>query len=158
MTKRSDGEVHGVFISYKRRTASAEARLIRSHLAQQGLRVFMDVTDLGSGFFDESLLRRIVATRNFVLILAPHALDKCHEEGDWLRREIRQAIESDCNIVPVKLPGFKFPKELPEDIRALPRYQSVEYSHLFFDAMMERLLGMLDAPSAGNREARTGGL
>jgi hypothetical protein len=116
----------------------------------------MDVTDLGHGFFDESLLDRIASTRNFVLILAPHALDKLHEEGDWLHREIRQAIASGCNVVPITLPGFRFPKGLPEDIRALPRYQCVEYSHLFFDAMMERLVGMLDLP-VGQRAAADAG-
>lgn len=146
MMKPGDSEIYDVFVSYKRKTASAEARLIRSYLEQRGLRVFMDVTDLHSGFFDESLLGRIAATRNFVFILAPHALDKSTEEGDWLHKEIGQAIASNCNIVPIMLPGFKFPKQLPEDIGALPRYQSVEYSHLFFDAMMDRLVGMLDTP------------
>jgi hypothetical protein len=151
MTKRIDGEGHDVFISYKRRTAAAQARLIRSDLTQRGISVFMDVTDLRSGFFDESLLGRIASTRNFVLILAPHALDKVQEAGDWLRREIGRAIESGRNVVPITLPGFRFPKTLPDDIAALPRYQCVEYSHLFFDAMMERLVGMLDLPAATKR-------
>jgi hypothetical protein len=147
MANVNDGESHDVFISYKRRTASAEARLIRSDLAQRGLRVFMDVTDLGGGLFDESLRERIAHTPNFIVVLAPHAMDRCADEGDWLRIEVSQAIATKRNIVPVILPGFRFPKELPEELSALPRYQSVEYSHIFYDAMMTRLLEMLDKPA-----------
>jgi hypothetical protein len=141
-----------VFISYKRKTAAAQARLIRTHLLQHGLRVFMDVTDLGSGFFDESLLNRIAETRNFILILAPHALDHCMNERDWLRREVRQAITLRRNIIPVGLRGFQFPKELPEDIRDLPRDQGVEYSHEFFEAMMEKIVDLLQTDAPIKRE------
>lgn len=151
MTTSTQAEVHDVFISYKRKSAAAQARLIRTELVENGVRVFMDVTDLGSGFFDEALLQRIANTRNFVLILAPHSLDNCMEETDWLRKELGQAIASGCNIVPIRLPNFKFPKTLPDELRDLPRLQSLEYTHVFFEAMVDRLLDMLDLPASAAR-------
>jgi hypothetical protein len=137
---------YDVFLSYRRRTAGAEARLIRSDLSQHGIRVFMDVTDLGKGHFDDSLLNRISVTPNFVVVLAPHALDSRRDKTDWLRVEIAHAIASKCNIVPVMLPGFRFPEELPADIADVLRYQGVEYSHTFFDAMIGRILELVRSP------------
>lgn len=147
MTNAAPAAKYDVFISYKRLTASAEARLLYSNLEKHGLRVFMDVTGLGSGFFDIALLHRIAETRNFILILAPHALDRCADKDDWLRKELRQALASGCNIIPIRLPGFKSPKNLPDDIRDLPRLQAIDYSHQFFDAMMDQLVSMLDTPA-----------
>ena len=138
---------YDVFLSYRRRTAGAEARLIRSDLSQHGIRVFMDVTDLGKGHFDDSLLDRISVTPNFVVVLAPHALDSRRDKTDWLRVEIAHAIASKCNIVPVMLPGFKFPEELPADIADVERYQGVEYSHTFFDATIGRIRELVRSPS-----------
>jgi len=136
-------ETYDVFVSYKRGMAAAEARLIRSELTQRGLRVFMDVTDLGKGFFDDALLQRIAQTPNFLVILSPHALDSSGDRANWVHLEAAQAIASGRNIVPVMLPGFRFAENLPEDIAALPRYQGVEYSHAFFEATIERILELM---------------
>jgi len=136
---------YDVFISYRRGQAAAEARLIRAELVQHGLRVFLDVTDLGTGYFDDSLLERIANAPNFLLVLSPRSLDRCIDEEDWFRRELAHAIRCQCNIVPVLLPGFKFPKELPEDIASLRRHQAVEYSHTFFEATSSKVRGMIQA-------------
>ena len=37
-----------------------------------------------------------------MLILTPGALDRCRKPSDWLRKEIQQAIESGCTIVPFR--------------------------------------------------------
>jgi hypothetical protein len=42
---------YDVFISYRRDKGGAEARLIRAALAERGLRVFLDVTDLSKRHF-----------------------------------------------------------------------------------------------------------
>lgn len=111
---------YDVFISYRRESGSAEARLIRTELLQRGLRVFLDVTDLRRGFFDGALLHHISEAPSFVLILSPRALDLCSHEDDWLRQEIVQAINTERNIIPVILPGFTFPPSLDTAIKALP--------------------------------------
>ncbi|MGA3334490.1 MAG: toll/interleukin-1 receptor domain-containing protein [Terracidiphilus sp.] len=139
---------YDVFISYRRGKAAAEARLLRENLTKHGLNVFLDVTDLGRGYFDDSLLRRISDTPNFLLILSSHSLDRCANEGDWVHREVAHAILSERNIIPVMLPGFKFPKELPPSIASLPRYQAVEYSHTFFEATAGKILEMIQTGTA----------
>jgi hypothetical protein len=138
-----------VFISYRRDGGSAEARLIRSALGERGLNTFLDVTSLTHGMFDETLLTRIAEARIFLLVLSPHALDRCVEEQDWLRREIAHALQTGRVIVPVMLPGFEFPDELPAEIKALPRHQAVPYSHTLFDATVSKLLDAIGA--AGGR-------
>ncbi len=75
-----------------------------------------------------------------MLILSPGALDRCTTEDDWLRREIAHALRTGANVVPVFLPGFAFPPELPEDLRNLPRHQGVDYSHRYFEAMIGEIV------------------
>ena len=93
-----------VFISYRREDGAAEARLIQAALAKNGLRAFLDVTDLAKGHFEESLLKQIKETPNFIVVLSAHALDSCVDNGDFLRREIACAIAAERNIFPVILP------------------------------------------------------
>ena len=139
---------YDVFISYRRESGSAEARLIRNELMTRGLRVFMDVTELKKGYFDDALLHYISATPNFLLILSPHALDHCDQAEDWLRQEIVQAISTGRNVIPVLLKGFTFPSSIDPSIKTLPRHQGVEYSHTFFEAMVDRIVQSVEADRA----------
>jgi TIR domain len=135
---------YDVFISYRRDKGGAEARLIRAALAEHGLRVFLDVTDLSKGHFDEALLRYIAATPSFIVILSPDALDpRIQKQEDWMRREVAHAILTGRNIVPVLFPQFEFPAQLPEDIKDLPRHQGVKYSHDFFEAVIDKILRLI---------------
>jgi hypothetical protein len=113
--------------------------LLRAELRQRGYETFLDVDDLRPGHFDEALLGQIEASPNFVLILSPHSLERCSNDKDWLRREVVHAIETERNIVPIIMPGFEFPDELPDDLASLPLHHGVPYSHDFFDAMMDKL-------------------
>jgi hypothetical protein len=102
---------YDVFISYGRDKGGAEARLIRAALAERGLRVFLDVTDLSKGHFDEALLRYIAATPSFILILSPDALDpRIQKQEDWMRREVAHAILTGRNIVPVMFLSLNSPR------------------------------------------------
>jgi class 3 adenylate cyclase/putative methionine-R-sulfoxide reductase with GAF domain len=129
-----------IFISYRRDGGSAEARCIQATLKDH-YGVFLDVDTLPAGHFDESLLRVIESTRNFVVLLSKGSLDRTYSEGDWLRREIAHAIKTTRNIVPVMLPGFSFPnaQALPEEIRDLVRFDAVEYNHRYFYPTIEKI-------------------
>jgi len=135
-----------VFISYRRRDGSSEARLIRAELLRQKeIRAFLDVDDLGAGHFDEALLKRIANIPNFIVVLSANCLERCSDEGDWLRQEIVQALVTNKKIIPVMLPGFQFPElqTLPDDLRTLSSHQSVYYSHDYFDAMIAKIFRYL---------------
>ena len=134
-----------VFISYRRDGGAETAQAIKAELARRGIRAFLDVGDLGPKHFDERLLTEIECTPNFVVLLSPGSLDRCTEEGDWLRREIAHAIRLKKNIVPILKEGFRFPGagQLPDDIADLPRHNSVRYSHEYFGATMDKLVRFL---------------
>lgn len=139
---------YDVFISYRRQGGDAQALFIREKLLQHNIRVFLDVTDLKKGYFDEELLARIGEAPNFVVILSPNSLDRCQDEADWLRQEIGQAVKTNRNIIPVMMPGFGFPQELPAEVQAIRRHQGVEYSHVYSEGMLARILESIEADRA----------
>ncbi len=79
---------YDVFISYRRDGGEEAARLIRNSLKERGYRVFLDTESLRSGQFDKELYRVIEEAKDVVVILPPNGLDRCSNEGDWLRLEI----------------------------------------------------------------------
>jgi tetratricopeptide (TPR) repeat protein len=129
-----------VFISYRRSTGAAYARLIQTALQKRNLRAFLDVTDLEQGYFDQALLERIQQTPYFVVVLSANCLDRCVDEGDWLRKEVACAISSKRTIVPVLLPKFEFPSNLPTEIQTLALQNGVPYSHEYFDGMVDKIV------------------
>ena len=129
------------FISYRRDGGAEIARLICSELKSRGWHVFLDVDDLRSNHFDDRLLLEIQDSANFILILSPGSLDRCCDPKDWLKREIAHAMRSRKNVVPVLKSGFIFPPEesLPEDIRELQRHNGVDYSHVYFKSVIDKI-------------------
>jgi hypothetical protein len=145
---------YDVFISYRRDGGGAEARLIQSALQSRRVRAFLDVTELGRGYFDDALLKSIEQTPNFIVILSPHSLDRAESDEDWLRKEVAHALKSERNVVPLIMPGFQFPPKLPRDLKNLPRHQGMDYSHLYFDAMIQKLLSTLDLSGSDEERAQ----
>jgi hypothetical protein len=147
---------YDAFLSYRRDTGAELAQLVRGHLERRGFRVFLDVRELGAGHFDDALLTRIEESSDFVLILAPHTLDRCRQDGDWVRREIGHAIASGRNVVPLATPDFRFPdaSELPPELATLTRHQAVVYEHRYSDEALDKLVGMLRS-AGGVRRRRT---
>jgi tetratricopeptide (TPR) repeat protein len=127
------------FISYRRSGPPALARLIKANLESHGFKAFLDVTNLDKGYFDEKILKTVADTSNFIVILSANSLDRCVEKKDWLRLEIERAIATNRNIIPVLMPDFVWPPELPEGIRTLQRHQGVPYDHVFFDSVVQRI-------------------
>ena len=84
---------YDVFISY-RRTSFESANLIATRLRAAGYRVFFDMETMRSGLFNEQLYSVIESCKDFVIILSPDALDRCNEEGDWVRNEVLHALKT----------------------------------------------------------------
>lgn len=141
-----------IFISYRRDRDAQTARLIRTELERRRFRVFLDVDDLRPGHFDEALLRCIQDAPSFVVILSTGSLDRCVQPDDWLRQEIACALANKKTVLPIMMPGFRFPTEdeLSEDIQAIRTHQGVNYSHDFFEAMMEKIVSYLNTPGSAN--------
>jgi hypothetical protein len=140
------------FISYRRADGSDIARLVRAELQERGITTFLDVDDLGSYYFDDRLFNEIDKLPNFILILTPQAVAGMNEPNDWVRKEIAHACRKNRNIIPVVKEGFVFPaaNQLPPELVNLPRYNSVIYSHAYFNAAMDKLEAFLQNPQKAN--------
>lgn len=137
---------YDIFISYRREGGSEMAKHLRDTLTERGYRVFLDVESLGRGPFNTALYDVIDNARDFLLILSPGALDRCFNEGDWVRHEIERALEKGKNIVPVMLKDFAFPETLPDSIDSIrmqngPAGTNIEY----YDAYVTRLEEFLES-------------
>jgi class 3 adenylate cyclase/putative methionine-R-sulfoxide reductase with GAF domain len=129
-----------VFFSYRREGGSHVARSIQQAL-KDGYSIFLDVDRLGVGHFDTALLRMIESAPNFVVFLTKGSLDRCHLPDDWLRKEIIHALKTQRNVVPVRMPDFEFPPPhlLPDEMRELTLFDAVEYNHIWFNPMIEKI-------------------
>ena len=92
----------GAFISYRRDRGSHLARLLKYALESPGLDVFLDVDDLGTGQFDDDLVREIERREHFIVVLTKGSLHRCRDDADYFRREIETAIASKRKIVPTR--------------------------------------------------------
>jgi hypothetical protein len=142
-----DSEID-VFISYRRKTGAVLAQLLNMHFKAAGLRVFLDVENLGTGAFDVALQRQLTAARNVVVILSEGALDRCIADAagkDFVRKEIAMSFRMGKNVVPVKTDEFVYPEEaaLPEDIRAIATSNAVPWSHMYQAASVGKILSFL---------------
>ncbi|KAK9512864.1 hypothetical protein O3M35_001186 [Rhynocoris fuscipes] len=132
-----------VFVSYRRSNGSQLASLLKVHLQLRGFSVFIDVERLEAGKFDNNLLQSIRQAKHFLLVLTPHALDRCIADDDckdWVHREIVAALQSSCNIVPIT-DNFQWPdpETLPEDMRAVCHFNGVMWIHDYQDACVDKL-------------------
>jgi len=129
-----------VFISY-RRTNLPWALAIYQHLTSQGYDVFFDYLSINSGDFEKIIVENIRGRAHFIVILTPSALERCQEPGDWLRREIKTAMDEKRNIVPLMLESFDFGgpatvKALTGKLENLKKYNGLRVpSEYFFEAM-----------------------
>ena len=131
---------YDIFLSYRRDGGEAMAILLRDRLTAKGYRVFLDVENLNSGSFNTKLFDIIDNCKDFILICSKDGLDRCVNDGDWVRLEIAHALSKGKNIVPVMLRGFIFPDVLPDDIEAVRMQNGVNAnSHEYFDAAVDRL-------------------
>ena len=110
-----------VFISYRRNGGAVYADFLYEKLSHLDYRVFQDKQELGSGFYDENLILAISRCTDVVVVLSSHALDRCQtDSNDWVRVEIRTALEKGKNLVPFISSHFEWPENLPEDIARFP--------------------------------------
>lgn len=140
-----------VFISYRRALSKHLARSIYQDLKINGWDVFLDVNTMDSGDFDRIILNQIGARAHFILLISPGSLERCANSGDWVLREIQEAVRLERNIVPIIDEGVDFDREmgyLPSDLRGIvSKKNALPLSHFYFDAAVERLrTGFLKSP------------
>jgi hypothetical protein len=126
---------YDVFISYRRDRAHEIAGLLEQGLEEQYVSVFLDRVSIGRGRWDRPIEAALANSNNVVVVLFPDTLERCREDGDWVRREIAEAIGHGKNLVMLCVDGFdprpSF-RSLPPDIKALQHYKwlSASREHL----------------------------
>ena len=128
-----------VFISYRREGGESLAALLHERLSRMGYRVFYDVESLHSGRFNEQLLTVIENCTDLLVVLPPHALDRCVSKEDWVRREIVHALTHEKNVIPVMMRNFSFPENLPAELQDLPNREGISANMEYFDAVIRRI-------------------
>lgn len=133
-------QIYENFISYRRADSLSEVQNIYQALLNKGISTFCDIHSMHSGRFDDELLATVDNCTNYILILKEHSLDRCVDEGDWLRFEISEALKTKKNIICVFIGAFKFPDWLPEDIREIRYYNGIHFDISYFDSFIDNLI------------------
>lgn len=128
---------YDIFISYRRDGGAQYARILQLELEKRGYRVFLDYEELTDGVFGDNIKEAIREAPVFMMVLSAHYLDRCKNEGDWVREEILLAIKQQKHFIPIN-PDNSFdgiPADIPEDIK------QVVGSHQHSEVNFGQLLG-----------------
>lgn len=122
----------GVFVNYRHADSPGRAAMIHAALEERlDEPVFLDTDDIApGGEIAEKVEANLRIARVLIVVIGPHWLDPVKELGnmrlidrddDWVRHEIRSALELGITIVPTYVDGAVplSSSWLPEDIRAL---------------------------------------
>jgi hypothetical protein len=133
---------YGVFVSYRRSDSGPYAWLLQVLLSSQfpGTPVFMDLDSIEPGAdFAEAITNAVKTCRVLIALIGAKWLTAADEDGrrrldgpgDYVRSEIRTALECHVRVVPVLVDDARMPKrhQLPQDIATLARLNPLEISH-----------------------------
>lgn len=137
-----------IFISYRRDGAFAFAESVRDRLLQRFPgRVFMDLEDLDPGMpFREILTRELATCEALVALIQrnPEDFRRLHDPSDFVRMELRAALERKIRIFPVLLEGLTpaelLQQPLPDDLVLLREYQTAPLRQEGFHDDLDRLV------------------
>lgn len=143
-----------IFISYRRVDGRDWARNVMQALKINGYpKVFFDYNSLRDGVFNTQILDAIYSCNDFVLIISPLSLKRCANDGDWVSREIREAIKYKKKIIPVVIEDtfLGWPDDFPKDMYPI---KEIQFSKLmtdeFFEDSIEKLTKRLSTKAAEN--------
>lgn len=155
---------YDIFISYRREGGRELARSLKSELERRGYRVFLDFDELNDGIFDRRIMEAIDASPIFMVLLSPHALDRCVNADDWVRCEIEYALSHDRHVVPIdpdrSFSGF--PPGISEVLKkglGLHQFSEVMFGQLFKESIDKMVRNRIEpllqrVGRAASRDAR----
>jgi hypothetical protein len=160
----------GVFVNYRRDDTGPYARLLQLKLAERfpGVPVFMDLDSIEAGVdFAKAIKSGVDECAVLVALIGAKWLTITDEDGrrrlddpdDYVRYEIRAALERCTRVIPVLVDGARPPKrqELPDDLQALARLNALDMSYVRFDYDVKRLMDVIQRvlkPGGANEDDR----
>jgi hypothetical protein len=124
-------EHYDIFISYRSEDGAQYARILQMQLEKTGYRVFLDYEELKRDRFGDDIARAIESAPIFLMVLTPLYLERCKEDGNWIKREIDLAIEGKKHFVPIN-PDRRF-KSVPDGIESTIADVVENYQHSIID-------------------------
>jgi hypothetical protein len=154
----------GIFVSYRREDSGPYARLLKTHLTEHfpDAQVFMDLDSIEAGLdFADAIGSAVRSCAVLVALIGGNWLTITDEDGsrrlddpdDFVRFEIRTALERCVRVIPVLLDGAKAPKQtqLPSDLHKLARLNPLEMSYGRYEYDETRLMAVIQRVlAAGN--------
>ena len=147
---------YDVFISYRRVSGKNYARTLKPELEKRGFHVFLDFDELKDGVFDRRIMDAISEAPVFLIVLSKDCLDRCVNEGDWVRQEILHAHKCRRHIVPVEVDKTfrEMPKDVPADIRSIlgqHQFSQIDTETLLQESV-DKLVHTRIEPYVGHRQ------
>ena len=149
------GKKYDVFISYRRDGGDNLAQLLYDRLTQRGYRVFLDIESLRGGRFNKAILDTMDGCRDVIAVLPPEGLKRCADPEDWVLLELSHALKQKKNLVPVLMRGFQWPRPMPRGLEGLETYNGVADNKDYFDAVVDRLVTLLQSRPVRKIRRRT---
>ena len=156
---------YDIFLSYRRKDAAGHSnvgtvRTFKYEFERHQYEVFFDYKDCTDEYFADSILPAIRTCQYFVLVLTRGCLERCKDEGDWLRREIEEALKFGRKIIPVTPDGEvdTWPADLPASIKALSandglQITTIHTDSIFEDNMAQLIRNRMSPPQRRNTDA-----
>ena len=143
----------GIFICYRREDSIAYAGRLYDRLADQfgEEQIFMDIDTMRAGLdFVNQLENAVAGCDILIAVIGKSWLTTTNEDGkrqlddsqDFVRIEIKAALERNIPVVPLLVGGAVVPKgtDLPNEIAPLSRRHAVEISDTRFRADVSRFI------------------
>lgn len=146
----------GLFISYRRSDAGPYARLLQvqfsRHLPDTPVLMDLDFIEAGTDF-EEAIKKGVNSCRVLIALIGPKWLELRDEDGrrrlddpeDYVRFEIRTALERCVRVIPVLVDGAKMPPrhQLPDDLGKLARLNALDMSYDRYEYDESRLVTVI---------------
>jgi hypothetical protein len=150
------GLTRGIFLCYRRDDSAAYALLLKSRLNERfpDARVFMDLDSIQAGRdFIEAIREALDSCAVLVALIGRQWVTIADEEGrrrldnpdDFVRSEVRTALERRVRVLPVLVDRARPPRqqELPAELHQLARLNAFDLSYDRFQYDAGRLLDLI---------------
>lgn len=146
-----------IFISYRRQDTAMAAGRIHDFLKRHfdGGTIFRDVEQISPGSrFPETIKNALASSKAMLVVIGEKWLAIADEYGrrridnpnDWVRLEIKTALEREILIIPILMTGVQMPAKeaLPDDLQKLTEFQAlIDVQDRYFYGQMVNLVKTL---------------
>lgn len=132
-----------VFISYPSESwnfAQRIAKDLESHLEQP---IFIDTHSIDQSNFREAIINNLRNSSVMILIVTQYTFEDINADDDWVRLEIRTALENKIPIVLACEGDCSLPEKLPPDVHDVQDQHGIDFPRNYYASAIDRLVNFL---------------